>query len=129
MDHSNVVLDALLNKYNNIIHNTNNLEYDISLLCHAYNIVVSVSSFAFSAIKLNDNLKNLWEFDMIRLSNKFLFLHHHIFKFKIKYRIFTMKPSEIYRKKMFKFKNSSDQIKLMLEDKCPYDFKIIKPIT
>ena len=97
------------------------------MLSHAYNIVASVSSFAFSAIKLNDNLINLWEFDMIRLSNKLLFLHHHIFNFKIKYNIFTMKPSEVYRKKMFGFKNTSSQYKLMIKDKCPYNFTITKP--
>ena len=127
VDHSNIVVDTLLDKYKHIIYKKNNLETDISLLSHAYNIVASVSSFAFSAIKLNDNLINLWEFDMIRLSNKLLFLHHHIFNFKIKYNIFTMKPSEVYRKKMFGFKNTSSQYKLMLEDKCPYNFTITKP--
>ena len=128
MDHSNVVVDALLNKYKNIIFKKNTFVYDLSLLCYAYNIVVLISSFAFSAIKLNDNLKNLWEYDMMRLSNKFLFLHHHIFSFKRKYKIHTMKPSDIYRTKMFTFKRSSEQIKLMLEDKCPYDFEDSNPI-
>lgn len=126
MDHSNVVLDALVKRYKNIIYKKNNLNYDISLLCHAFNLVVSASSFAFSAIKLNNNLKILWEFDMIRLSNKFLFHHHHIFKFKMKYKIYSMKPSETYRKKMFAFKRSKMQLKLMLEDKCTYDFVLFQ---
>ena len=122
MDHSNVVLDALILKYKNIIYKKNSLKYDISLLCHAFNLVVSCSSFAFSSIKINDNLKNLWEFDIIRLSSKFLFHHHHIFKFRRNYNIYTMKPSEIYRKKMFAFKNTKEQLKLMLEDNCTSDF-------
>ena len=122
MDHRNIVLDALLKKHKYIIYKKNNLKYDISLLCHAFNIVASVSSFVFSAIKLNDNLKNLWEFDMIRLSNKFVYFHHHIFHYKINYKIYTMEPSEIYRKKMFSFKRTKEQLKLMLEDKCSNNF-------
>jgi hypothetical protein len=127
IDRSNVVIEALLKNHKNIFHKRNNIEYDISLLTHAYNIVLSISSFAFSSIKLNDNLINIWEFDIIRLSRKFLFLHHHIFKFNIKYKIFTMKPSQTYINKMFKWERSQEQIKLMLEDKCPYDFIITKP--
>ena len=102
------------------------METDISFLCHAYDIVISVSSFVLSAVKLNDNLNNLWEFDMIRPSEKFLFLHHHIFQYSIRYTIYTMKPSDIYISKMFKWEKSPEQIKLMLEEKCPNDFQITK---
>ena len=126
LDQSNIILNALIKKYKNIIHNTNTLEYDISLLCHAFNIVASVSSFAISAIKLNDNLKNLWEYDIMRLDLKFLFLHHDISKFKINYKIFTMQPSETYISEMFSWKRSPEQLKLMLEDNCTYDFEIRK---
>ena len=63
----------------------------------------------------------------MRLSEKFLFLHHDFYKFKIKYNIHTMKPSNIYKIKMFSWKMSPEQIKLMIEDKCPYDFVTIKP--
>ena len=127
IDRSNVIINALLNKYKYIIYNENILEYDISLLCHENNIVLSVSSFALSAIKLNDNLQNIWEFDIMRPSEKFLFLHHHIFKFNIKYTIHTMRPSDLYASKMFIWKRSPEQIKLMMEDKCPYDFSVTKP--
>jgi len=127
MDNSNVIVDYLIKKYPNIIHHKHSIEYDISLLCHAFNIAASVSSFVFSAIKLNDNLEKLWEYDIMRVSEKFLFLHHHITEFNIKYKIYTMKPSYIYASKMFSWKASSEQIKLMLEDNCPYDFVITKP--
>ena len=40
MDRLNVVVEALLKKYKNIIYKRNNLEYDIALLCHAYNIKI-----------------------------------------------------------------------------------------
>lgn len=127
MDNGNVIVNALINKYRNIIYNVNNLEYDISLLSHAYNLVMSVSTFCHSSVKLNDNLKNIWEFDIIRLTEKFFFLHHHIFKSRINYKIYTMKPSDIYINKMFKWTKSPEQIKLMLEAECPYDFTETKP--
>ena len=126
MDTSNVVINVLTKKYKNIIHNMNNMEYDLSLLSHAFHIALSVSTFVVSAIKLNDYLKDIWEYDIMRLSEKLLFLHHHLYNIKIKYKIHTMKPSEIYASKMFYWQKSSDQIKLMLEDDCPNDFIITK---
>ena len=122
IDKDNIIIESLLNKYNNIIYLNNDFEYDISLLCHAHNIVLSVSSFSISAIKLNDNLKNIWEFDIMRLNQKFLFLHHHLFKFNIQYKIHTMKPSNIYLSKMFLWRRTKEQLKLMIEDKCPNNF-------
>ena len=126
MDTSNVVINILIDKYKNIIHNINDMEYDLSLLCHAFHIALSVSTFVFSAIKLNDNLKDVWEYDIMRLSEKILFLHHHLYGIKIKYKIYTMKPSETYKSEMFFWNKTSDQIKLMLEDDCPNDFTITK---
>ena len=79
------------------------------------------------SIKFNDNLKNLWEYDIYRLMVKFYWLHHHLYKFNIKYKIYTMKPSDIYFDKMFNWRNSQNQLKLMIEDKCPYDFVLTKP--
>ena len=40
-----------------------------------------------------------------------------------------MKPSDIYAQKMFKWRNTEDQQKLMLEDTCQYDFVFTKPNT
>ena len=127
MDEMNPIVKILINKYKNIFFNKNHFEYDIALLANAYNIVVSVSSFSLSSIKLNNNLKNLWEFDMLKLVQKLIFLHHHLFKFEIKYQIHTMKPSDIYISKMFSWKNSKEQIQLMLKDNCPHDFVTVKP--
>lgn len=126
MDKTNIIINALINKYKNIILNKNNFEYDIALLSHAYYIAISVSSFALSSIKLNNNLKEIWEFDITRMSEKIHFLHHHLFKFRIQYKIHTMKPSEVYATKMFEWRGNSEQKKLMLEDKCPNEFVLTK---
>ena len=127
VDQKNPVLPALINKYPNIKFQSNNLEYDISLLAHAYNIVLSVSSFSISAIKFNDNLKNVYEFDICHLSEMYLHLHHYIFKYPKKYYIYSMKPSEKYKSEMFSWRKSPKQLALMIEDKCPNDFVVLKP--
>ena len=126
-DRQNVVLDALINKYNNIIFRHDNYESDIASLVQASNVVASVSSFFFAAIKFNDNLKNLWEYDILRLCEKFLWLHHHLYKLDIKYKIYTMKPSDIYLNQMFIWRASPYQLKLMIEAECPNDFILTKP--
>ena len=126
-DQRNPVLSALINKYPNIKFQSNNLEYDISLLAHAYNIVLSISSFCISAIKFNGNLKNVYEFDIYHLGEMFIHLHHNIYKYDKKYFIYSMKPSEKYKSKMFSWRKSSKQRILMIEDNCPNDFIIIKP--
>ena len=125
-DRQNPVLNALTDKYNNIIFRLNNYETDIASLVHAYYVVAPVSSFFFSAIKLNDNLKILWEYDIYRLKEKFRWLHHDLYKFDIKYKIYTMKPSDIYADQMYYWRNTQSQLKLMIEDKCPYDFVLTK---
>ena len=126
-DRRNVVLDALMNKYKNIIFNHIDYKTDVAMLVHAFNVVASVSSFFVSSIKFNDNLENLWEYDICRLSEKYRWLHHHLYKFDIKYKIHTMKPSDIYADQMHIWKKSDSQLKLMIEDKCPYDFVLTKP--
>ena len=126
-DRQNVVLDALINKYNNIIFRHDNYESDIASLVQASNVVASISSFFFAAIKFNDNLKNLWEYDILRLCEKFLWLHHHLYKLDIKYKIYTMKPSDIYLNQLFIWRASPNQLKLMIEAECPNDFILTKP--
>ena len=125
-DKRHVVFEPLIKKYPKIIYHKNSLEYDIYLLTHCYNIALATSSLAISSIKFNDNLKNVFEYDILRLYDKFIFLHHHVYKFDINYKIYSMKPSENYRSKMFFWTNSKEQRNLMLEDDCKYDFTIIK---
>ena len=127
MDSSNIIINNLLNKYNKIIYNKNTIYHDISLLSKANNIVLSASSFALSAIKLNNNLKHLWEYDIMRLSEKLILLHHHLFKYNIKSIIHTMKPSNKYLSTMFSWKRTNNQLKLMIQDSCPNNFTITKP--
>ena len=69
----------------------------------------------------------MYEYDIGRLPEKFIWLHPHLFKFDIKYRIYTMKPSDIYASEMFYWEKTDLQKQLMLNDTCPYDFTLTYP--
>jgi len=103
---ANIIIKKLTNKYQNIFYKKNLLDEDIASLVYAYNIVGSISSFFVMNIKLNNNLKNLWEYDLYRLKEKFLHLHYHFFKFPNKFNIYTMMASENYRKEMYYWEKS-----------------------
>ena len=67
---------------------------------------------------MNSNLKNFWEYDNHRLTEKYLHLHPEIYKKEIKYNIYKMKASNNYKNKMFPWKNTKIQRDLMLKEKC-----------
>ena len=129
IDKLNPVINVLIKKFPQIILTQNRLEIDLGILSHAYNIVGSISSFLTTIIIINDNLKNFWEYDNYRLSQKFLHLHHDIYKYPIHFTIFKMKSSYKYLNKMFPWTNSKKQISLMLNEICNNNFEIIKPFT
>lgn len=112
------VISKLVNEFPNVYYRNNSLEYDFALLCNAYNLVGSVSSFLLSAIKLNNNLKNYWEYDIYRKSEKFLHLHHDIYKLPRRFTIYKMKPTKKYKNEMFVWKNEKNQLKLMIKENC-----------
>ena len=123
----NPVIEELRKKYPKIKYNQNSLEIDLSYLIYGYNIVGSISSFLISSIKLNDNIKFFWEYDRYPMCSKIYHFHHSIFNIQRKYTIYQMPPSQTYKYKMIVWKCSDEQINIMLNDKCPYNFKIIKP--
>ena len=126
-DNLNPVVNALIEKYPKIIFNKNNFETDISLLAHSYHLACSIGSFVVSAIKLNDNLKDIYEYDIGRLPEKMIWLHYHLFQYDINFKIYTMRPSDEYFSEMFYWAKRGSQKKLMIEDKCPFDFNITEP--
>ena len=62
-DISNPVIPILLKEYPYIKYNKNNIKLDISYLANSYNIISATSSFIASIIKINQNIKFLWEYD------------------------------------------------------------------
>ena len=126
VDDKNPVIGKLIKKYRNVRYKKNSLETDIAYLTNSYNLVGSVSSFSLSAMKLNNNLKNYWEYDLYRLHAKFFHLHHDIYEFPRNFTIFRMKPSENYKNEMFRWANEKNQIELMLHEKCHNNFYLLK---
>ena len=117
----------LLEKSHNIKYSKNNIKLDISYLSNSYNIVSSKSSFIVSIIKLNKNLKFVWEYDFYILSERYYHLHYSFYTFFFAYTIYKMKASEKYKTSMYPFINSESQRKLMLKEKCDNNFYIIPP--
>ena len=117
-DNLNPIIEPLINEFPKLIHSHNSMQRDIVILSNAYNLVGSVSSFLTSSILMNNNLKNYFEYDNYRLTEKYLHLHPQIYKYKIKYNVYKMNSSKYYRSKMFPWKNSKFQKDLMLSEKC-----------
>ena len=124
---SSSLIEKLLNEYPNIIFRINSKEVDISYLANAYNLVGSISSFFEVSVKMNDNLKKLFEYDISKSINKIEFLHYDFYYVKRKYTIYKMIPSINYRNKMYVFKLSKEQDQYMIEEKCTNNLEIIKP--
>ena len=116
------VIGKLLSKFRKIKYQLNSVEYALSILCNAYNLANSVSSFTQAAIAFNDNLKNLFEYEIYKISTALLHYHFDIDKLSKKFNVYRMKPSENYFKKLYSWKNTDEQRKLIFDEKCKYDF-------
>ena len=121
------IIKKLLEEFKNVKYNRDSIQIDASKLIYAYNIVGSISSFLTSLIKLNDNLKYFWEYDLYHKATKINHLHYSISNFTRKYTIYSMAPSKIYKENMYYWNRTKEQLDLMINDTCPNDFVIIKP--
>ena len=54
------------------------------------------SSFLVTAIKLNDKLQTLWEYDYYKFSERYVHLHYSVYKFSFTYKIYKMDASKMY---------------------------------
>lgn len=121
---NNPVINKLLSKFPNIIFKDNNLKEDLAYLVNAYNLVGATSSMLHASLIFNDNLKNYWEYNIYRYSEKYAHLHFDIYEYPNKFKIYRMNPSENYKNEFFVWKRTSEQLKLMIEEKCPNSFNV-----
>ena len=115
-------------KYNSSswFYNKSSIEEDIAKLINAYNLVGSVSSFCAVCLMMNENIINYYEYDIYRKVEKYRHMHHECFRYPRKFKIYQMKPSNIYQGEMYFWGNTKDQVKLMLEEKCNFsEFKLL----
>ena len=113
-DKTNKMVDVLLNNFKYINFKEKSLAEDIAYLINAYNIVGLPSSFLYSIINMNYNLRLYWHYG------------NHGFNFtpNIGATVFKMVPSYEYSKQLRFWKYNSSQFKLMINDNCPNKFEI-----
>jgi hypothetical protein len=112
-DKTNKMVDVLLNNFKYIFFKEKSIMEDIAYLINAYNIVGVPSSFLYSIMNMNYNLRLYWHYG------------NHGFNFtpNIETTIFEMVPSKEYQKQIRFWKYNSSQIKLMINDNCPNKFE------
>ena len=126
-DTSNPLIKKLLKLYPVISYSQKSMKEDISLLINAYKIVNSISSFVNGIIQLNYNLKFLWEYNIYHMNEKLYVYYHEFIKYPYNnYTIFRMEPSFCYINKMYRWKNTRNQITLMIKEKCINEFVVFK---
>ena len=121
----NPVINKLLKSYNNINYFHGTVKEDVSIILSAKNLVLPCSSFSVELIKLSDNLKNLFEFNLISKGDRNLW-HFTDWHLKpLKFNRFIMNPTKEYIKKMKPWRHSKEQFSKMINEKCIKKFKII----
>lgn len=126
MDKKSPIIRKLLLDYPYIKHEINPIEKDIATLIYAYNLVNTLSSFSQAAIAFNDNLINLFEYEVYKPTSAIFHFHYDIDKLNRTFNIYRMKPSKNYFTKMYRWKNTDEQRKLLFEEKCQYYFRKTK---
>ena len=106
--HENPVVDELLKFYHEIIYLEGTLEEAISIIVNAYNLVLPISTFPMTLIWMNNNLQNLFIYELVGYKLR-----------KYNYTLHKMKPSDNYIKIMkHNWKNTKEQKDLMLKENC-----------
>lgn len=124
---NNPVINELLKDYPNIIYNYNSLKNDISYMINAYNIIGgATSSFYHRMIELNNNLHFLWNFvfKICPFNQKLKFKITNFYNIH-NIQIFLLYASINYIKKKIIWKNTKEQLDLMINDNCPNSFILI----
>lgn len=121
----NPVVNELLKSYKKIKYFHGKVEEDAAFILSAKNLVLSSSSFSVELIKLSDNLKNLFEFNLILPENRKLW-HFYDRHFRpLKFNRFIMNPTKEYFEIMNPWISSKKQLSQMITEKCIKKFTII----
>ena len=106
--HENPTVDRLLELYPRIKYINGTLEDSISAIIYSYNLVMSISTFPFTLIRLNNNLKKIFLYS----------LFDYDFKDE-NFTIYRMEASQNYLNKIHgKWENTKEQRDLMINENC-----------
>ena len=117
--HENPVVDVLLKLYKKIKYIHGSPLEDASVIVNAYNLILPISSFPYSLLRLNNNLKRVYIYDILVEEEKINWYGtDYYFQFD-NFTIYKMKPSLTYESIMKgKWKNATEQLNLMIKEKC-----------
>jgi hypothetical protein len=117
--HENPIVDILLRIYPQIIFIHGTILEDASVLINIYNLILPVSSFTYSLIRMNNNLRKIYIYDiMVKIQKVFWYTTDYYLE-SDKLNVYVMKPSLRYEKEMKgKWKNTKEQLNLMINENC-----------
>ena len=126
----NPLVDILLKLYPNIKYMHGTPIEDMSVLVNVYNLVLPISSFPYAAIRFNDNLKNLFIYDIMVETISIRWYAEDYYFQNMKFNIYKMKPSSNYENIMKgKWEKSKIQLDLMVNEECINNsFEIIEGV-
>ena len=127
----NPLVDILLKLYPNIKYMHGTSIEDMSVLVNVYNLVLPISSFPYAVIRFNDNLKNLFIYDIMVETISIRWYAEDYYFQNMKFNIYKMKPSSNYENIMKgKWEKSKIQLDLMIKEKCINNsFEMIKGVS
>lgn len=124
--HENPVVDELLKIYPKIKYLHESVEGDVSIIVNAHNLIMPESTFTWTLIRLNNNLNNLYIYELISYNSR---KNYDLITYdtrNINANIYIMQASLKYKKIMErKWENSKIQLNLMLQENCTNN-RIIK---
>ena len=121
----NPIISKLLNSYNNIKYFHGTVEEDVAIILSAKNLVLPCSSFSVELIKFSDNLKNVFEYNLLSKIDRNLW-HFNDWHLKpLKFNRFIMNPTKEYIEVMKPWRSSKEQLSHMIKEKCFKKFKIV----
>ena len=121
----NPVISKLLNSYKNSKYFHGTVKEDVSIILSAKNLVLPCSSFSVELIKLSDNLKNLFEFNLFSKMDRNLWHFYDRHLKPLKFNRFIMNPTKEYIEVMKPWRSSKEQLSQMIKEKCINKFTIV----
>ena len=121
----NPVINEILKLYDNAKYINGTEEDHAGMILSAKNLVIGTSSFAIELMKFNDNLKNIFFYDIIDDGDKNSWHFTEKHWRPLKYNIFVMNPTKEYVKIMDPWKKQEIQFKQMINEKCNKKFTIV----
>jgi len=106
--HENPTVNKLLKIYPDIKYIHGTIKEDASVIIYAYNLVMPISTFPKTLVRLNNNLRKMFVYSLVN------------FDFKDEnFTIYRMEPSLNYLNKIQrKWENTKEQLDLMLNENC-----------